>query len=65
MKLPLTKKRDEPIPEDSGTSLPFKQEKLPVDFSMDTAVEAPENHNQNVKVKCVHFVGIYRDCSAF
>ncbi|XP_063097180.1 nesprin-2 isoform X2 [Cavia porcellus] len=49
MKLPLTKKRDEPIPEDSGTSLPFKQEKLPVDFSMDTAVEAPENHNQNVK----------------
>ncbi|KAM6171021.1 nesprin-2 [Erethizon dorsatum] len=48
MKLPLTKKEDQPIPEDSGNSLLSKEEKPTVDFLVDMS-EFPENHNQNLK----------------
>ncbi|XP_010601296.1 nesprin-2 isoform X1 [Fukomys damarensis] len=49
MKQPLTKKQDQPIPEDSGNILPSKEEKPTVDFSIDSSAEFPENHNQNLK----------------
>ncbi|XP_021103430.1 nesprin-2 isoform X2 [Heterocephalus glaber] len=54
MKLPLTKKQDQPIPEDSGNTLLSKEEKPTVDFSMDSSVEFPENHNQNLKAMEEH-----------
>ncbi|XP_005399199.1 PREDICTED: nesprin-2 isoform X3 [Chinchilla lanigera] len=49
MKLPLTKKEDQPIPEDSGNIPLSKEDKPTVDISMATSVGVPENHNQNLK----------------
>ncbi|XP_047397719.1 nesprin-2 isoform X2 [Sciurus carolinensis] len=49
MKLPLTKKQDQPILDNSGNTVLSKEEKSTADFSMDISVELPENHNQNIK----------------
>ncbi|KAM5245078.1 nesprin-2 isoform 4-T7 [Hipposideros larvatus] len=49
MKLPLIKKQDQPILDNSGNIQLSKEEKPTVDFSMDMSVEFPENHNQNIK----------------
>ena len=50
MKLPLIKKQDQPILDNSENIQPYKEEKPNVDFSTDTLLELPENHNQNIKV---------------
>ncbi|XP_036887040.1 nesprin-2 isoform X2 [Sturnira hondurensis] len=49
MNLPLIKKQDQPIPDNSENIPPSKEEKPTVDFSTDMPLELPENHNQNIK----------------
>uniref|UniRef100_A0A671DRX2 Nesprin-2 n=2 Tax=Rhinolophus ferrumequinum TaxID=59479 RepID=A0A671DRX2_RHIFE len=49
MNLPLIKKQDQPILDNSGNIQLSKEEKPDADFSMDMSVELPENHNQNIK----------------
>lgn len=51
MNLPLIKKQDQPILDNSGNIQLPKEEKPTVDFSADISIELPENHNQNMKVK--------------
>ncbi|XP_053784228.1 nesprin-2 isoform X1 [Desmodus rotundus] len=54
MKLPLIKKQDQPILDNSENIQPYKEEKPTVDFSTDTLLELPENHNQNIKGREKH-----------
>uniref|UniRef100_A0A8C4MDW9 Spectrin repeat containing nuclear envelope protein 2 n=1 Tax=Equus asinus asinus TaxID=83772 RepID=A0A8C4MDW9_EQUAS len=51
MNLPLIKKQDQPILDNSGNIQLPKEEKPTVDFSADISIELPENHNQNMKAE--------------
>ncbi|XP_058423073.1 nesprin-2 isoform X4 [Diceros bicornis minor] len=51
MNLPLIKKQDQPILDNSGNIQLSKEEKPTVDFSTDMSLELPENHNQNIKAE--------------
>uniref|UniRef100_A0A8C5V010 Nesprin-2 n=1 Tax=Microcebus murinus TaxID=30608 RepID=A0A8C5V010_MICMU len=53
MKLPLIKKQDRPIFDNSGNIL-SKEEKPAVDFLVDTSIELPEYHYQNIKAREEH-----------
>uniref|UniRef100_A0A2K6FJQ6 Nesprin-2 n=1 Tax=Propithecus coquereli TaxID=379532 RepID=A0A2K6FJQ6_PROCO len=48
MKLPLVKKQDQPIFDNSG-NIVSKEEKPTVDFLVDMSIELPEYHYQNIK----------------
>ncbi|KAK1339277.1 hypothetical protein QTO34_019958 [Cnephaeus nilssonii] len=49
MKLPLIKKQEQPVHDNSENMQPSKEEKPMVDSSTDTPLELPENHDQNIK----------------
>ncbi|XP_037688490.1 nesprin-2 isoform X2 [Choloepus didactylus] len=49
MNLPLVKKQNQPILDNSGNSQLSTEENSTIDFSTYTSVESPENHNQNLK----------------
>uniref|UniRef100_A0A8C9AHQ9 Spectrin repeat containing nuclear envelope protein 2 n=1 Tax=Prolemur simus TaxID=1328070 RepID=A0A8C9AHQ9_PROSS len=58
MKLPLKKKQDRPIFDNSG-NIPSKEGKPTVDFLVDMSIELPEYHYQNIKAGKEHeeFIG--------
>ncbi|XP_035866765.1 nesprin-2 isoform X3 [Phyllostomus discolor] len=49
MKLPLVRKQDQPILDNSENIPSSKEEKPTVDFSTDMPLKLSENHNQNIK----------------
>ncbi|XP_066128936.1 nesprin-2 isoform X3 [Saccopteryx bilineata] len=51
MKLPLIKKQDQPILDNSENIQPSKEDKTTSDFSSTEPLGLPESHNQNVKAE--------------